>query len=310
MRTVGWIGIVATLAMMAVCSYFNWAYQQTRGHGFEAAMAFGAAAVVVDLFKSILPLSIMRAWDESRYGGMILPSLGFAFCFSCSIVSEFGFLEHNRGAVANDRETVALQYQAATKELADSEARLRTLGNTRPVLVIQEALRGQRVDRLWTTSSNCEEPSSAAERQFCKSFFTSKAELANSVEAAQLGKKIDELKTEVVRLKKDGGDAESDQLAKLMARLLPWLGLDQVTLGVSALFPLTFEFLAAFGLTISKRLMPAKIPPAKATIDGQAEELVSEVVQQAALPPQAQRQIPLRPMRFGRGSDGSIIIDD
>ena len=309
MRIVGWIGILTTLAMMAVCSYFNWAYQQTRGHGPEAAIALGAGAVLIDLFKSIFPLSVMRAWDDGKFGRMILPSLGFVFCFTCSIISELGFLTLNRGAVASERESVTLQYQAAMKDLTDSRTKLLALGNVRPVTVIEQALRGQRVDRFWTTSNSCTEPSNEAARQFCKSFFAATAELASSVESARLGKQIDGLKADVVRLKKDGGGTESDPQAKLLSRLLPWFALDQVTLSLSVLFPVAFEFVAAFGLTISTRLMQPRGRSAETDIDAQPVLLLPAPFQPVVRDPGAQSQIPLQPMRFGRDSDGSIIID-
>jgi hypothetical protein len=116
-----------------------------------------------------------------------------------------GFAAKNRGSLSDERALANARLTSLTQETADAEAKLKTLGTTKPVAAIEAALHRLEQDWRWQSSNSCQDATADASRAFCKSYFDLKAEAATAAEAVNLETRLATLRNDARRLEEQAG---------------------------------------------------------------------------------------------------------
>ena len=293
---VGMIVFIASFGAIFVTMAMNGSYQYGQGATpFEATMRL-VAMVVFDSVKAGLPVGL--AWWAARRQWLLLAigAATFAFCFVMSVLSAVGFYASNHVAVSQNRDGVTVSYRDARRELDATTKRLTELGTIRPVAVVEASLQGLRTDKRFATSKECSEVTLPASRELCREYFSVQSELAAAREAARLQDKADGLQTTVRQLLRAGAERESDPQAAVIGKLLPFLGFEDVKLGVDILPSLLLEIVASFGLLLASSLMVRK----------QIDAVVGIGTKEAE---PGEATVPVKPMAFKVRKDGMVVIE-
>lgn len=252
---VGFVVLLASLAAIGVTMTMNASYQYGQGATpFEAQMR-AVAMGVFDCVKAGLPVGM--AWWLARRRWLLvgLGAVTFGFCFAMSLVSAVGFYATNHSAVTERREGITLGYRDARKELDATDKRLGEIGSVRSADVIEAALQAMRTDRRFESSKGCAEATLPASRELCRDYFAGVGELAAAREMAQLQERRRSLQASVTQLLNAGAERDADPQATMLGRLLPFVKLQDVKLGVDLLPSLLLEIVAGFGLVLATSMM-------------------------------------------------------
>ena len=214
------VSVGAALTLIAASGLMNFVFMTSLGKSEFEQHILGAVSVAVSAFLALLPTLLVWAWRERRMLYIVLGVpvfLGFA---AFSLSSAIGFAAKNRGSISEDRAFAATRLADLRQGIETTEAKLKALGASRPVTVLQESLRGLEQDRRWQSSKECSDATADASRTFCKGYFELKAEAARAAEAALLDERIAGLKRESRHLEEQGAGREADNQAAVLARLL------------------------------------------------------------------------------------------
>lgn len=290
--------LLASLAAIAATTAINAFYQFGQGAtSFEGGMRV-VAMVVFDVVKAGLPVGMAWWWLRRQWLHLLLGAGMFAFCLAMSLLSALGFYASNHASVRQGREGLTVRYRDVRGEMVSTDKRLRDLGPVRPVAVIEATLQGLRTDRRYATSKECSDATLQSSREFCRNYFLVQGELSAAVEAQRLREQQDYLKADAHELLQAGAEREADPQVAVLRILLPFLGLDNVRLGVDVLPSLLLEFVASFGLLLASSLF-ARRPREPSSQPG---EQGAEIAQPAS----GERPTP---MSFTKRSDGLIVIE-
>lgn len=298
---VGFVVFVASLAAIAVTMTMNASYQYGQGGTpFEAVMR-AIAMGVFDCVKAGLPVGI--AWWLARRQWLLLGlgAVTFCFCFFMSLVSAVGFYATNHAAVSGGRERVTVTYRDVRKELDDLEKRLGELGSQRPGDAVDAALQAMRTDRRFESSKGCAEATLPASRELCREYFAAVGELAAAREVERLQQRREALKSTVAALLKAGAERDADPQATVLSRLMPFVKVQDVKLGVDLLPSLLLEIVAGFGLLLATSMIQ-KSARGQQPPDGGGKGSPPD---DAPKGPDGKR----KPMTFKVRKDGSYVIE-
>lgn len=289
--------LAAALVFMAASAAMNWVFLSSLGKSPLEAQIFGAVSVAIDVVKSLLPVFIGWALLASKRTYAVVASCVFVLLFAFSLMSAVGFAAHNRGAVTGGKEVIALRYQAALRDVAEVEGKLKALPASRPEGVIVEALRASEQDKRWSTSKSCAEATATESRAFCENYFKTKAELAAALEVSRLDARLQPLKLEVGRLQSVGATEEADVQAGMLSRFMG-IGVSTAQMALVIFVAVLVEIGAALGLYLAIGWLPSKP-------HGRRETTVSEVYHDA--PVERQRVSVRKAAAVADVTDGQVV---
>ncbi len=237
----------AALALIAASGLMNYVFMTSLGKTPFEQHILGVVSVAVSVFLALLPTLMVWAWREGRMLFVLLAVVAFGGFAAFSLSSAIGFAAKNRGSISEDRALAAARLADLKDVIKDTESKLKALSSSRPLAVVQEALRGLEQDRYWQSSKACEDATIEASRAFCRKYFEVKGEAARATEAAQLELRIGELKGKATHLKEQGAGREADSQAAALARPLH-LQAAAVERGLTLFLAVLVEIGAAFGL--------------------------------------------------------------
>ena len=240
----------ATLGLIAASGLMNWTFMTSLGKSDFEQQIFGAVSVAVSAFIALLPTLILWACHERRFVQAVMSVAVFLAFVTFSLSSAVGFAAKNRGALAEDRNTVTTRLTEVRSDIAEAEDKRKALGNARPAGVVQEALRGMAQDNNWRWSKECENAATAGERAFCKTYFDVKAEAVRANELATVESKIDRLKIEARSYEDKGAGREADSQAAVLANLLGLQAI-KVERGMTLFLAVLVELGASAGLYLA-----------------------------------------------------------
>ncbi len=278
----------AALTLIAASGLMNFVFMTSLGKSEFEQHILGAVSVAVSAFLALLPTLLVWAWRERRMLYIVLGVpvfLGFA---AFSLSSAIGFAAKNRGSISEDRAFATTRLADLRQGIETTEAKLKALGASRPVTVLQESLRGLEQDRRWLSSKECSDATADASRTFCKGYFELKAEAARAAEAAMLGERMAGLKRESRHLEEQGAGREADNQAAVLARLLG-LPAVKVERGLMLFLAVLVEIGAALGLYFATGHMR----PVSAANRGRGVTIIDAEVL-AELPPLKRKKAPLK----------------
>jgi len=310
------VAVLAALVFMAASAAMNWVFLASLGKSPLEAQIFGAVSVAVDVLKSLLPIFIGWSLASNRRSFAAIASVVFVLFFSFSLMSAIGFAAGNRGAVTGGKEVIALRYQAAVRDVAEVDNKLKALPPSRPQGVVVEALRGLEQDKRWSSSKNCTEATAGESRAYCEGYFKTKAELATALEAARLEERLTAHRGEVKRLQDVGAAEEADVQAGLLSRVVG-VNVSTAQMALVMFVAVLVELGAAFGLYLATGF-GMKPKAARVKVDAEILDEVparasrrkkSQATGQAVTVLPSRNAFPLKPQRLGIAADGSLLID-
>ncbi len=237
----------AALALIAASGLMNYVFMTSLGKTPFEQHILGVVSVAVSVFLALLPTLMVWAWREGRMLFVLLAVVAFGGFAAFSLSSAIGFAAKNRGSISEDRALAAARLADLKHTIEDTQSKLKALSPSRPLAVVQEALRGLEQDRYWHSSKLCEDATVEASRAFCKGYFELKGEAARAHEAAGIEQRIGELKNDAWRLEEQGAGREANNQASVLARQLG-LQAAAVERGLTLFIAVLVEIGAALGL--------------------------------------------------------------
>jgi hypothetical protein len=243
-------GLIGAVVLMAASGSMNVMFWLNQGQSAREADILASVSVAFDIFKSVLPFCIAWAWAGGKRGYVTAGSALFVLFFCFSLMSAIGFAAGNRNAVTGGREAQALRLEASESALQQAKSELKGLPAHRFVAVIDEELKGMRLDRFWTGSQNCTQPSGGVAIAFCRRYADRMTEKAAAVTSDGLGIRIAELTQQIERLKEQGAGQGGDVQIALVAAV-SGLDNDRAKTAIIVFVAVLVELGAAFGLFLA-----------------------------------------------------------
>lgn len=213
------LGVLASLVLLGVSGAMNYLFLSSLGKTPVEAQVLGAASAAADMLKALLPFFIAWGWRAGRYA-VALPGL-FVWMFFAgfSLLSAIGFAADNRGVFSHTRESLNASYESALADLNASEAKLSKLPKHRAVSIVSEDIERHKQDRRWNSTKGCADATLPESRTFCEEYFALRAEMAAGIEEQRIARTVNDLKSEIERLRKAGAGQDADPQVSLLSRL-------------------------------------------------------------------------------------------
>jgi hypothetical protein len=300
------VSMGAALALIAASGLMNWVFMTSLGKSDFERQILGVVSVAVSAFIALLPTLMLWAWRERRLLYVLLGIPAFLVFGAFSLSSAVGFAAQNRGSISENRGLATSRLATLHKDIADAEAKKRSLGEARPVSVVQEAMRGLEQDRWWQWSRECQDAASPASRSFCKQYFDLKGEAARASEVSALEEKIERLKSEARHYEEKGAGRESDNQAAVLGRVLG-LKATEVEEDLTLFLAVLVEMGAALGLYFATGHMRMSAASNNAVHSSQSVTLHQAPVAQSPAPKQLAKPGPKRVPRIKREQQVSEV---
>lgn len=213
------ICVLAAGVLMAVSSIFNYAFMASFARSEHEALFLGAAAVAGDLIKACLPFFIVLAWRGRRYVFAAVGSIVFGFLTLVSLVASLGYTADVRGSTAQARSALSAELRQAEHALARITATRSATGSMRAPAVVTEEIARLRQDRLWESSNECTDATTAASRTYCARYFALRSEFASAAEAARIEASERDLLAKVEKLRASGAGQEAEPQVAMLVNL-------------------------------------------------------------------------------------------
>ena len=292
---IGVIGLASTLAMLAVSAIMNFRFGYGLATNPADGLLYGALSAGADTLKVVMPFIALWAAREKLRSVFWVSLVVMCVCALYGWAGAAGHFSKNRLETAGEKTLQSDNYKDLRAEKARTEEAMKWLGAHRSVDGVKGDIQGLKAKnmRLWTSSSECVEPSGPVAREFCQRYFTLNAELGNAQQAEKHQARIDEITSKLGKVQgsaasqTEGGDAQAGTLSKLSFGLfsISMIQVILVLLGIACLeigggFGPFAVFAYAFNIHLH-RLAPPKADEPKSVSTG---ELVP-VVEPLAEPP-------------------------
>ena len=211
-----------------------------------------------------------------------------------ALMSAIGVATESRRTVMGGREAISASYHDAERELSEKRTRRMALKVERTAASIEAAIGvvfarpikdGERVrGTVEKISDNCKRVD-ARTVDACEQIAVMRGELATAVEAARIDVRIDELQSQVGRLRDKGGAQETSPQASTLARLsFGFFTVRDIEFGLPLVFAIMIELVAEFGLFVTNRAWRAMddtgrrmAPPAAKAAPAPRRESIGDV---------------------------------
>jgi hypothetical protein len=273
------LGVLAALAIIALSGFMNFKFWFAQAITVDHGLALGAASVAFDALKALLPIWITIAFAQRRMLYVAVASTVFVLLFCGSLLSAIGFISATRGEKTGSRETLNARLEITQKELAELNIQISRLSGYPPIATIEANLAGTRQDKRWSSSRGCEDATAGPSRDFCKDYFSTRAQLSAAIEGNRITERRDTLNGEVSRLLDAGAGLAADPQASMISRLAsavrPGLNVDDAKTALMLFFAVLVELCAAFGLFLATRHSTPSLKSSAQTNEGYPVNLQS-----------------------------------
>lgn len=212
--------ILAALMFIAVSATMNALFLSSLGRTAIEAALLAAVSLGSDTVKAVLPVLIVRAVSIRAWWQAIAAALLLIVVMGLSLASGTGFAALTRGSVIASREAQAGALASRRKDLVQIEEQIARVPVSRPPSLIEADLASAMIDRRWTGSKACVEPTTSAARGFCTDVFKLKAELAAAQELTRLSAERLRLRGTIEELVEQSAGNASDPQTMAIAELL------------------------------------------------------------------------------------------
>lgn len=123
-------GASVAIGFLSASAIMNYLFGSSLGRTPLEAQVYGAVSVLAVFCNALSPFFLSWGWQGKRYAVAAASALLWSLCLLYCVTSALGFAAENRSAVAGVRESVQANYETASRQLLQLEAR-RTVHPTR-----------------------------------------------------------------------------------------------------------------------------------------------------------------------------------
>ena len=246
----------ATALMAGVSLRANYLFGYGFGQSEEKAVVFGWANVAADLWKMSGLIVITGLWraQQKRFAISLVPI--WVLCLLWGLIGAVGVYAQDRTTLIGGRDAIAATYNDAKSELAEVEAKLRTLTRRTvgqveagiAAVLARPVMQGERVrGTVGKLSSNCTNDDRAT-AEACLEVAALREERAAAEVRVRLERRQAALRSALTKLREEGGSLAADPVAEVFAWLSRGLlSVRDIGFGFPLFFAFLIEIVSAFG---------------------------------------------------------------
>ncbi len=304
-HTLAAAGMAASLVFLLASMWANYRYGSSLARTPEDGYIYGSAAAACDVLMAASPFFFSAARRNRNYTQMLGAGGVWLVMTAVAAVSAISQTSSNRIDAISARVTKSTSYSDTRAEITKARADLGFIPQHRPADTVKADIQGAKSKALWTSSSECSDPTGKAAREFCQAYFKLNAELGAATQAAKLDERIAELiaKSDKAAEANPSVAAEADAGAKSLS-VISGLDVRSVQSGIVTLIAVMFLVGAGLGPSISWSVMETpKSKPDKrvaVTIEGEVlppmppDAIKAEAPKPQLALPKPEAPIPLR----------------
>lgn len=288
--------VLAALVCIVGSGFASWSFWYAVGTNGADKIMLGTTVLGIDAIKAMLPIAVVWAFANGRYGFVLVGTVMFLVFAAFSLTTALGY-------VATQRSDSSASVVSVTKQLADAERNATTLeartkqhNNPGTSGTIDAELSAMRTQRRWDRTKSCTDATESASRRFCGRYQTKLAQLATAISFEADSQKLNVLRDQIRKLRKAGGDREANPQAETIAKLVtvsqlvPKFDAVDAEFGIRIALATLIELGAALGLYFAfnhggkpgvvprekprKKPVKSTIQPVKTTIENSGTVLV------------------------------------
>lgn len=270
-----WIVLIALSAATAVVFLVslrcNFLFGYSLGQTDDKRVLFAWANVGADLWKAFGLIAITMLWRVKHRRAAFVGSIAWFMCLTFGINSALGIYVADRTALTGDRAAAHDAFEDRKQHLSELEDLLRARPAGRASAEIEAAIAaelarsvviGERsrgtVDAISRSCTKADARTEAA----CAAVRSLQVELATAREREKLAQRIETLREDVARMRRDGSAIAPDPIGEFYAWLSRGLlSVRDVSFGFPLFFALLIEAVSAFGPVTIAAYAEATRPP-------------------------------------------------
>lgn len=212
-----------------------------------AALAGALVTASIDVLKAFAPVFCARAFAHRNYPYVAVSVILLIGGMTLSMIAAYGLIIEQRSGEKTERLAAQETVASLTAQAADAEARIATLGYTRPVATIEAELAAEEQNVRWSASQGCTDATVTRSREFCAAYQIRKAELGKAEALVTERARHAELLQKLEAIRERGGAKATDPQLDGLAAITGW-SVAKLETGVLLLVAIMIEFVSAFGL--------------------------------------------------------------
>ncbi len=304
-HTLAAAGMAASLVFLLASMWANYRYGSSLARTPEDGYIYGSAAAACDVLMAASPFFFSAARRNRNYTQMLGAGGVWLVMTAVAAVSAISQTSSNRIDAISARVTKSTSYSDTRAEIDKARADLGFIPKHRPIDTVKADIQGMKAKSLWSSSSECSEPTGKSAREFCQTYFTLNAELGAATQASKLDERIATLiaKSDKAAEANPSIVAEADAGAKSLS-VISGMDVRSVQSGIVTLIAVMFLVGAGLGPSISWSVMETPKPKpdkrAAVTIEGEIlppmppDAIKAEAPKPQLALPKPEAPIPLR----------------
>lgn len=188
-------GFVASLCALLGSSVLNFRYGHALARTPEDGLIFGVLAVASDVFMAVSLFFYFEAKKRRQYAQMAAAIVVWAATTAFAGVAAISQASMNRIDAVAHRAAASTAYSDTRTELQEARKARGFIPQHRAEASVRAEVSKAKIDRLWTVTNECTDPTGKAGRTYCASIETLNVELGYAMQASKLDRRIEELVT-------------------------------------------------------------------------------------------------------------------
>ncbi len=234
----------------------NWRFGYSLGMTEFDGLIYGAASAAADCLKALIPFFLFAAIRNRMWSQAAASAVVWVVVTAYSLTSALGHAALNRLDTAGQRAQQTAVYQDMRADVKRMEEQVSWIPQHRPAATVASEMDGLKTKIYWSRTKGCTSVTGRYNRDFCQQFHTLSAEHANAIQAAELSRKIMNVKAELAKSGETGtalteADPQAAMLAKIGSLVIAGLKVDDVQMALTIFIALLLEVGSGFGMYVA-----------------------------------------------------------
>jgi hypothetical protein len=255
-HVLGILGVLAAGVLLAVSAAMNWRFGYSLGMTEFDGLIYGAASAAADCLKALIPFFLFAAIRNRMWSQAAASAVVWVVVTAYSLTSALGHAALNRLDTAGQRAQQTAVYQDMRADVKRMEEQVSWIPQHRPAATVSSEMDGLKTQIYWSRTKGCTEVAGRYNRDYCQKVHALSAEHANAVQAAELSKKIMQVKAGLAKSGDTGtalteADPQAAMLAKIGSLVIAGLKVDDVQMALTIFIALLLEVGSGFGMYVA-----------------------------------------------------------
>ncbi len=255
-HVLGILGVLAASVLLAVSAAMNWRFGYSLGTTEFDGLIYGAASAAADCLKALVPFFLFAAVRNRMWSQAAAAVVVGVVVTAYSLTSALGHAALNRLDTTGQRAQQTAVYQDMRADVKRMEEQVGWIPKHRPAATVASEMNGLKNQIYWSRTQSCTVVNGKFNRDFCQQYHTLSAEHANAVQAAELSRKIMEVKSQLAKAGDNHtalteADPQAAMLAKIGGLVFAGLKVDDVQMALTIFIALLLEVGSGFGMYIA-----------------------------------------------------------